>query len=72
MRSKDTHAATDRFATPLVLEGVPLIPEVLQLPSQCHLGLEKHLTLCVLKRLCHREAPSERSRIGQVRIHGRA
>jgi len=39
---------------------------------QCHLGLEKHLTLCVLKRLCHREAPSERSRIGQVRIHGRA
>jgi hypothetical protein len=29
MRSKDTHAATDRFATQLVFEDVSLIPEVL-------------------------------------------
>ena len=69
MRSKDTHAAADRCATQLVFEGVPLIPEVLQLLCQCHLNLGTYLAFCVLKRLCHREAPSERSRIGQVRIH---
>jgi hypothetical protein len=49
MRNKDTPPAADRFTKQVVFDVLPLVPEVLQLPCQCHLGLGKPLTLFVLR-----------------------
>jgi hypothetical protein len=61
MRNKDPPPAADRFTKQVVFDVLPLVPEVLQLPCQCHLGLGKPLTLFVLDMLFHREAHNERT-----------